>query len=143
MVQCVAFAIGLTPARPKAGVKVGFIVFLIAPLFCIQENLTGAKLFKPSMIIYNSGLIVTAIMFFVRGISQALTAITPPLPDAAIPGTADLGHICIGVRLVLLILVLKKMVAKKHLTRAGAHRYRRGTRITAPRYNNPQGHYCS
>ncbi|MEG1840285.1 MAG: DUF2871 domain-containing protein [Raoultibacter sp.] len=90
----------------------GFIVFLIATLFCMQKDFTGDKLFLPFMIIYNAGLIVTAIMFFVRGITQVL-ATTLPIPDAAISGIAGLGHICIGVGLVLLVLMFKKVVATK------------------------------
>ncbi|MEG2262709.1 MAG: DUF2871 family protein, partial [Raoultibacter sp.] len=57
----------------------GFIVFLIATLFCMQKDFTGDKLFLPFMIIYNAGLIVTAVMFFVRGITQVL-ATTLPMP---------------------------------------------------------------
>ncbi|MEG0070593.1 MAG: DUF2871 domain-containing protein [Raoultibacter sp.] len=90
----------------------GFLVFLVATLFCMQEDFTGDKLFKPFMIIYNIGLIVTEIMFLVRGTTEILN-ITLPMPDAAISGIAGLGHICIGVGLVLLVLMFKKIVAKK------------------------------
>ncbi|MEG2517027.1 MAG: DUF2871 domain-containing protein [Raoultibacter sp.] len=90
----------------------GFLVFLVATLFCMQEDFTGDKLFKPFIIIYNIGLIVTEIMFLVRGTTEILN-ITLPMPDAAISGIAGLGHICIGVGLVLLVLMFKKIVAKK------------------------------
>lgn len=90
----------------------GFIVFLIATLFCMQKDFTGDKLFKPFMIIYNIGLIVTEIMFLVRGTTEILH-IALPMPDAALSGIAGLGHICVGVGLVLLVLMLKKVVAQK------------------------------
>ena len=82
----------------------GFAVFLIATLFALQDDFTGDKLFKPFYIVYNVGLVVT-------GAPLAM-------PDAAISGIAGIGHILIGVGLVLLTVMFKRVVNRKLATRA-------------------------
>ena len=82
----------------------GFAVFLIATLFALQDDFTGDKLFKPFYIVYNVGLEVT-------GAPLAM-------PDAAISGIAGIGHILIGVGLVLLTVMFKRVVNRKAAARA-------------------------
>ena len=77
----------------------GFLVFLIATLFALASDFTGDRLFKPFFIVYNIGVAVTATVL--------------PLPDAALSGIAGIGHIMVGVGLVLLVIMFKRVVDRK------------------------------
>ncbi len=90
----------------------GFAVFLIATLFALQDDFTGDKLFKPFYIVYNVGLVVTVCMMFVRGVAE-VTGAPLVLPDAALSGIAGLGHIMVGVGLVLLVVMFKRVVNRR------------------------------
>lgn len=90
----------------------GFLVFLIATLFSLFDDFTGDKLFKPFYIIYNVGLVVTAGMMLVRGVAQVTNTFLP-LPDAALSGIAGIGHMMVGVGLVLLVVMFKRIVERK------------------------------
>lgn len=95
----------------------GFAVFLIATLFALQDDFTGDKLFKPFYIVYNVGLVVTVCMMLVRGVVE-VTGAPLAMPDAAISGIAGIGHILIGVGLVLLTVMFKRVVNRKAAARA-------------------------
>ena len=95
----------------------GFAVFLIATLFALQDDFTGDKLFKPFYIVYNVGLVVTVCMMLVRGVVE-VTGAPLAMPDAAISDIAGIGHILIGVGLVLLTVMFKRVVNRKLATRA-------------------------
>ena len=89
----------------------GFLVFLIATLFALASDFTGDKLFKPFYLVYNIGLVITTGMMLVRGVAQ-VTGTVLPLPDAALSGIAGIGHIMVGVGLVLVIM-FKRIVNRK------------------------------
>lgn len=96
----------------------GMLVFLTATLFALFDDFTGDKLFTPFYIIYNIGLVVTVIMMLVRGIGEVIG--TSLLPDAALSGIAGLGHIMIGVGLVLLVVMFKRIVNRRIASRRAA-----------------------
>lgn len=83
----------------------GMMFFLILGLIPMNMNLkiNGAVLF------YNIGLNLTAIMLIVRGIIQVLDLNVVP---ALISGIADIGHIILGVSLILILLDIKKACIK-------------------------------
>ena len=88
----------------------GMVFFLL--LLVLEKNLsftgttTGRVLF-----LYHLGLNLTAVMFVVRGVIQVLGTTLSPGMDAAISGVAGIGHILLGVSLVLLLLQIRKRVA--------------------------------
>lgn len=84
----------------------GMMFFLILRLISMNMNLkiNGAVLF------YNIGLNLTAIMLIVRGIIQVLDL---NVVSALISGIADIGHIILGVSLILILLDIKKACIKK------------------------------
>ena len=86
----------------------GMLVFLIVALFAAHNDLAGQKIFRLFLCLYNIGLPLTAIMFVVRGIPQVLNITLSAGADAAISGFAGIGHILIGIGLILLLLSLKK-----------------------------------
>ena len=79
----------------------GMMFFLILRLISMNMNLkiNGAVLF------YNIGLNLTAIMLIVRGIIQVLDL---NVISALISGIASIGHIILGVSLILILLDIKK-----------------------------------
>lgn len=58
---------------------------------------------------YNNGLNLTAIMLIVRGIIQVLDL---NVISALISGIASIGHIILGVSLILILLDIKKAYIK-------------------------------
>lgn len=66
---------------------------------------------------YNVGLVVTVCMMLVRGVVE-VTGAPLAMPDAAISGIAGIGHILIGVGLVLLTVMFKRVVNRKAAARA-------------------------
>ena len=88
----------------------GMVFFLL--LLVLEKNLsftgttTGRVLF-----LYHLGLNLTAVMLVVRGITQVLGTPLSSGMSAAISGVAGIGHILLGVSLVLLLLQIRKRVA--------------------------------
>jgi cytochrome b561 len=64
------------------------------------------------MIFYNIGLIVTALMLVVRGIPEVLNLTLSAGMNGMMSGIAGLGHISLGVGMILLIVAFKKSIAE-------------------------------
>lgn len=86
----------------------GMVFFLLAALLAKQTPLRRQKQAKAFYILYNTGVSMTAVMLLVRGLCQVLGTPLSKGLDAAISGVAGLGHILLGVGLVLFFLALKK-----------------------------------
>lgn len=87
----------------------GMVFFLL--LLVLEKNFsfTGPKT-GPVLVVYHIGLNLTAVMLVVRGVVQVL-GITPSSGmNAAISGMAGIGHILLGISLVLLLLQVKRSV---------------------------------
>lgn len=87
----------------------GMLVFLVVALFCAHTKLQEEKQFKLFFKLYNIGLPLTAIMLLVRGTLQVVGTELSKGADAAISGVAGIGHIILGVAIVLLIQSMKKV----------------------------------
>ena len=87
----------------------GMVFFLL--LLVLEKNFsfTGPKTGQ-MLVLYHVGLNLTAVMFVVRGVIQVLGPTLSPGMDAAISGVAGIGHILLGVSLVLLLLQIKGSV---------------------------------
>ena len=87
----------------------GMVFFLL--LLVLEKNFsfTGPKTGQ-MLVLYHVGLNLTAVMFVVRGVLQVLGTTLSPGMDAAISGVAGIGHILLGVSLVLLLLQIKGSV---------------------------------
>ena len=83
----------------------GMMLFLILGLISMNMNLKINR----AVLFYNIGLNLTAIMLIVRGIIQVLDLNVVP---ALISGIADIGHIILGVSLILILLDIKKACIK-------------------------------
>ncbi len=87
----------------------GMVFFLLVLMMEKNFAFSGKKTGRV-LAVYHVGLNLTAMMFVVRGVTQVLgTALTSAM-DAAISGMAGIGHILLGVSLVLLLLQMKRSV---------------------------------
>lgn len=62
------------------------------------------------LLVYHIGLNVMELCFLIRGILQALQLPISRALDASISGIAGLGHIALGVSMVMLMLNVKKSI---------------------------------
>lgn len=89
----------------------GMIMFL---LFLVLEKTLhiADRSVSRAVVAYHAGLNVTALMLVVRGVPQVLGIDFARGMDAAISGIAGLGHIVLGVSIVLILLGVKRAVAR-------------------------------
>lgn len=101
----------LSKAHPHL-LMLGTILFLIVSLFSERLILEKEKTFTLFMRIYNIGLPLTVLMMLIRGTLQVLGTPLSKGLNASISGIAGIGHILLGVGLILLIVSLKKAKEK-------------------------------
>ncbi len=89
----------------------GMLFFLL--LLILEKNFafTSEKTEK-RIIVYNAGLNVTAVVFLVKGILETLEADLSSAASGMISGAAGIGHILLGVTLVLIILDVRKSISE-------------------------------
>ena len=88
----------------------GMVFFLLLLLLEKSFSFTGAKTGQ-ILVAYQIGLNLTAVMFVVRGVTQVLGTALSSGMSAAISGMAGIGHILLGVSLVLLLVQIKRSVS--------------------------------
>ena len=87
----------------------GMLFFLLLLLLEKSFAFTTAKTGK-AILTYQVGLNITAVMMVVRGVAQVLGTEFSKGTNAAISGIAGIGHILLGVSMVLVLLQLKRSV---------------------------------
>lgn len=87
----------------------GMFMFLTVAAFSLSIDFTKNKNFKRFYCTYNTGVIITAAMLFLRGIYEVLTLSSKAF-DASISGIAGVGHVVLTVGVVFLFLALKEEV---------------------------------
>ena len=90
----------------------GMVFFLLLLLLEKSFSFMGAKT-KRVLTAYQVGLNLTAVMFVVRGVPQVLGTELSNGMNAAISGIAGIGHILLGISMVMLLLQVRKSVAEK------------------------------
>ena len=88
----------------------GMVFFLLLLLLEKSFSFTNAKTGR-ILVVYQIGLNLTAVMFVVRGVTQVLGTSLSSGISAAIAGIAGVGHILLGVSLVLLLMQIKRSVS--------------------------------
>ena len=89
------------------------MVFFILLLLLEKSFRFSDKKVSLSIIFYNIGLNITTIMFLIRGILEVIGfAITSKI-DAIISGIAGIGHVLLGVTLILILIFIFINVFKK------------------------------
>lgn len=90
----------------------GMVFFLLLLLLEKNFSFTDAKTNRVLMA-YHVGLNLTGVMFMVRGVMQVLGVTLSAAVSGAISGIAGIGHILLGVSLVLLLLQVRRKVEEK------------------------------
>ena len=89
----------------------GMVFFLLLLLLEKNFSFTGAKTGRV-LAIYHIGLNLTAVMFIVRGVAQVLVPASSLSSgmNGAISGIAGIGHILLGVSIILLLVQIRRSV---------------------------------
>ena len=85
----------------------GMVFFLLLLLLEKSLRFSGEKT-GHTIALYHVGLNVTAAALVVRGVAQALSLPLSRGLDASISGIGGIGHLLLGVSLVLLLLRIRK-----------------------------------
>ena len=86
----------------------GTFLFLIVALFSKSIKVEEEKSFRLFLLLHSIALPLTAIMMAVRGILETTGKEISKGLSASISGIAGIGHILLGVSLILLLISLKK-----------------------------------
>ena len=87
----------------------GMVFFLLLLLLEKSFFFTGAKT-RRILIVYHIGLNMTAVMLVIRGVTQVLVPTLSSGMNAAISGIAGIGHILLGVSMVILLVQIRRSV---------------------------------
>lgn len=90
----------------------GMFMYLIIALFMRDRDFSRTGLFKAFRGVYNTGVVMTAVMLGVRGVFEVLGTELSSGNSAAIAGVAGIGHALTGAGIVLLMITLKKHACK-------------------------------
>ena len=92
----------------------GMVFFLLLLLLEKSFSFTGAKT-RRILAVYHTGLNLTAVMLVVRGVTQVLAPTLSTGMNASISGIAGIGHILLGVSMVLLLMQIKRGVSGEQI----------------------------
>ena len=89
----------------------GMVFFLLLLLLEKNFSFTGAKT-RRVLTVYHIGLNLTSVMFIVRGVAQVLVPASSLSSgmNGAISGVAGIGHILLGVSIILLLVQIRRSV---------------------------------
>lgn len=87
----------------------GMVFFLLLLLLEKNFSFTSAKTGR-ILAVYHTGLNLTAVMLVVRGVAQVTVPAFSSGMNAAISGVAGIGHILLGVSIILLLVQIRRSV---------------------------------
>lgn len=90
----------------------GMLFFLVLMLIEKSFGISSQKNLVRFVFAYNIGLNITGAAFFARGLTQVLQSELSKGADASISGVAGIGHVIMGVSLILILLKVKKSAAE-------------------------------
>lgn len=87
----------------------GMVFFLL--LILLEKSFSFTKKNTGSILVaYHIGLNLLVLMFIIRGIVQVLGTTLSSSMSAAISGIAGIGHILLGVSLILLLIQIRRSI---------------------------------
>ncbi len=87
--------------------------FFFLTLLLLEKNFSfSTKKTKYIFMAYHFGLNLTQIMFLVRGITQVLNSNLPSNVNASISGMSGIGHLTLGVSIIMLLIQIHHSVKK-------------------------------
>lgn len=93
----------------------GMFFFLIVLVLEKEFHITTDKKFNIFYIIYNLGLIITGIMLWIRGMIDIVGNISSTY-DKMVSGISGIGHILLGVGIILFFIILNNKIKGKNKT---------------------------
>lgn len=87
----------------------GMMFFLLLLVLEKQFSFSRTKT-RRVLTVYHVGLNLTAVMLVVRGVTQVMALNLSSGASAAISGMAGLGHIMLGISMVLVLLEIKRSI---------------------------------
>lgn len=90
----------------------GMVFFLLLLLLEKNFSFTGKKTGR-ILIVYHIGLNLTTVMLVVRGVFQVLESPLSSGMDAAISGISGIGHILLGIGIVLLLVQVRRSIEER------------------------------
>lgn len=90
----------------------GMVFFLLLLLLEKNFSFTGVRTGR-ILAVYHTGLNLTAVMLVVRGVTQVLGSELSAGASAAISGIAGIGHILLGISLVLLLVQIRHSITSE------------------------------
>lgn len=91
----------------------GMLFFLVVLALEATLKLSEQKIFNGFFMTYNAGLILTSMMMAVRGFLQIQGSELSKAVDASVSGIAGVGHILLGVGLILFFMNLRRTITTK------------------------------
>lgn len=88
----------------------GTVFFLLLLLLEKSFSFTGTMTGR-ILVIYHIGLNLTSVMFVIRGVFQVLGTSLSSGMNAAVSSIAGIGHILLGVSLILVLIQIKRRVS--------------------------------
>lgn len=88
----------------------GMVFFLLMLLLEKNFSFTDTKTGR-ILAVYHTGLNLTVVMLVIRGVTQVLGITLSSGAGAAISGIAGIGHILLGVSLVLVLVQIRERVS--------------------------------
>lgn len=88
----------------------GMVFFLLLVLLEKNFSFTSPKTSRV-LAVYHMGLNLTVVMLIIRGVIQVLEISLSAGMNAAISGIAGIGHILLGVSMVLVLLQVKRSIS--------------------------------
>lgn len=88
----------------------GMLVFLLLTIFEKNFSFSKEKNTNKYILGYNIGLIITGLMMLIRGVVQVVMTDVSKGLDASISGVSGIGHIILGVSLIMILLNIRKSI---------------------------------
>lgn len=88
----------------------GMFFFLVLMLLERSFGFSGQKNIKRDLVIYQTGLNITGAALLARGLTQILNPDPSGALDASLSGVAGIGHILLGIGLLLILIKVKRSV---------------------------------
>lgn len=90
----------------------GMLFFLVLMLIEKNFGISSQKNLRRFVLTYNIGINITGAAFLARGLTQVFQSELSKGADASISGVAGIGHIIIGISLIMILLKIKKTASE-------------------------------
>lgn len=90
----------------------GMLFFLVLTVIEKSFGISSRKNLGRFVLGYNIGINITGAAFFARGLTQVMKSELSKGADASVSGVAGVGHVIMGISLILILVIIKKAVSE-------------------------------